>query len=78
MTTAYSLFLPWVQVATIVSHLYVALADTDRAVVIDVHDFIWSLVRVNAILTRFLVLYQDLLPDMVLGFARLILLLIVP
>ena len=79
MTTAYSLFLPWVQVANIVSHLYVALADTDRAVVIDVHDFVWSLIRVNAILTRLLVLYQDLLADMVLvGFARLILLLIVP
>ena len=78
MTTDNALFLPRVQVSDIVSHYYMALADTDRAIVIDVHDFVWSLIRVNAILTRLLVSYQDLLADMVLvGLAGLVLLLIV-
>lgn len=78
MTMGYTLFLPRVQVTNVVSHLDMALADADRAIVIDVHDFVWSLIRVNAILTRLLVSYQDLLADMVLvGLAGLVLLLIV-
>ena len=78
MTTDNALFLPRVQVANVVCHLYMALAYTDRAVVIDVHDFVWSLIRVNAILARLLVLHQDLLADLVLvGLARLVLLFIV-
>ena len=66
MTRALGLFLPWMNVPDIVCSLYRPLADTYRAIVIDVHDWVRTLIRVLSILPRLLGFDHYLLADTVL------------